>query len=99
MKRAKTAKRRKQSGEEDNPEEENDPETFDMNPTAIIVFVVLMCVMLISLYFFYDYLGTFYFIVSNTYLFDSIHMRLLFKFIFCVNLVNHSQMLNFSIIK
>lgn len=56
MKRTKIAKHRKQNGEEDNLEEDNDPETFDMNPTAIIVFVVLMCVMLISLYFFYDYL-------------------------------------------
>ncbi|KAK2168548.1 hypothetical protein LSH36_16g12011 [Paralvinella palmiformis] len=56
MKKTKIARQRPQSAEEDISDEDADPETFDMNPTAIIVFVILMCVMLISLYFFYDYL-------------------------------------------
>jgi len=61
MKKTKISRQRPQSAEEDISDEDADPETFDMNPTAIIVFVILMCVMLISLYFFYDYLGKYSF--------------------------------------
>ena len=48
------------------PEEEQ--ETFDVSPRFILIFVVLMCGMLVSLYFLYDYLGTvpaIYFLCHN----------------------------------
>ena len=39
-----------------NPDDEED-DTFDVNPKMLLIFVVLMCIMLVSLYFLYDYLG------------------------------------------
>ena len=37
--------------------DEDDDDTFDVNPKVLLIFVVLMCIMLVSLYFLYDYLG------------------------------------------
>ena len=37
--------------------DEEDDDTFDVDPKILLIFVVLMCVMLVSLYFLYDYLG------------------------------------------
>ena len=37
--------------------EDDEQETLDVSPKVVFIFVVLMCGMLISLYFLYDYLG------------------------------------------
>jgi signal peptide peptidase-like protein 2B len=53
-------RRRRQSGDlPTDPEEEDEDkmEDLDISPTAILVFVVLMCGTLVLLYFLYDYLG------------------------------------------
>ena len=55
---------REQESEEDKVDEDDDrdEDSFDLSPQAIIVFVILMCGMLVSLYYFYDYLGKYDFI-------------------------------------
>ncbi|ELT89507.1 hypothetical protein CAPTEDRAFT_108818 [Capitella teleta] len=44
------------AGEEGEEEEDDQTGDLDVSPTTLMVFVVLMCGMLVSLYFFYDYL-------------------------------------------
>ena len=43
--------------ETENKDHEDEQETFDASPTIIVIFVILMCGMLVALYFYYDYLG------------------------------------------
>ncbi len=54
-------KRRPGAGAGSEDTEVQDPddeqETFDVSPQIVVVFVVIMCGMLVALYFFYDYLG------------------------------------------
>ena len=40
---------------------DDDQDTLDVSPKIVVIFVILMCGMLLSLYFFYDYLGKYNF--------------------------------------
>ncbi len=69
MLRSRRRKRRSEDGTLHSDVDIRDPddehETFDVNPRVILVFVVVMCVMLVTLYFLYDYLGRY--ILVNKY--------------------------------
>ena len=42
---------------EDDSEVKDQDETFDVSPKIVVIFVIVMCTMLVLLYFLYDYLG------------------------------------------
>ena len=48
-------------------QEEEEQETLDVSPKMIIIFVILMCSLLVALYFLYDYLGKKFYLQLKKY--------------------------------
>ena len=57
LKRKRTGSEGEEGITEETPGDDDAPKPIDITPTFILLFVSLMCLMLVGLYFLYDYIG------------------------------------------